>query len=62
MKKLFIPITLVAIFYGLYEQSKEKSNIYILCVCIAVFVYGIIKLSASIPSKNNEIKDEDSVE
>ena len=62
MKKLLIPITLFAIAYGLYEQSKEKSNIYILCFCIAVFMYGILRLSASIPSKNKENKEDDSAE
>lgn len=60
MKKLLLPITLFAICFGLYEQSKEKSNIFILCVCIAVFMYGILRLSDSIPSKNKENKDEDS--
>ena len=59
MKKLVIPFTLVAIIVGLYEQSKEKPNVYILCVAIAIFMYGIMRLSAKTPSKNQEEKEED---
>ena len=59
MKKLVIPFTLVAIIVGLYEQSKEKPNIYVLCITIVIFMYGIMKLSAKTPSKNQEEKDED---
>ena len=62
MKKLVIPFTLVAIIVGLYEQSKAKPNIYILCIAIVLFMYGIIKLSAKTPSKNQEKKEEDNVE
>ena len=62
MKKLVIPFTLVAIIVGLYEQSKAKPNIYILCIAIVLFMYGIMKLSAKTPSKNQEEKEEDNVE
>lgn len=62
MKKLVIPFTLVAIIVGLYEQSKEKPNIYVLCITIVIFMYGIMKLSAKTPSKNQEEKDEDDTE
>ena len=62
MKKLVIPFTLVAIIVGLYEQSKAKPNIYILCIAIAIFMYGVMKLSAKTPSKNQVEKEEDDVE
>ena len=62
MKKLVIPFTLVAIIVGLYEQSKAKPNIYILCIAIVIFMYGIMKLSAKTPSKNQEEREEDDVE
>ena len=62
MKKLVIPFTLVAIIVGLYEQSKEKPNVYVLCITIVIFMYGIIQLSAKIPSKNQEEKEEDDAE
>ena len=62
MKKLIIPFTLVAIIVGLYEQSKEKPNVYILCIAIAIFMYGVMKLSAKTPSKNQEENEQDNVE
>lgn len=62
MKKLVIPFALVAIIVGLYEQSKDKPNVYILCIAIAVFMFGIMQLSAKTPSKNQEEKDEDNVD
>ena len=46
MKKIILPIMLVAICLGLYEQTKAKPNIYILIVSIVVFMYGMMKLSA----------------
>ncbi|MEO5777611.1 MAG: hypothetical protein ABIQ27_11960 [Flavobacterium sp.] len=62
MKKLVIPFMLAAIIVGLYEQSKEKPNVYILCIAIVIFMYGVMKLSAKTPSKNQEEKEEDNVE
>lgn len=62
MKKLVIPFTLVAIIVGLYEQSKAKPNVYILCITIVVFMYGVMKVSAKIPSKNKEEKEEGHVD
>ncbi len=59
MKKLIIPFTLVAIIVGLFEQSKAKPNIYILCIAIVIFMFGIMKLSAKIPSKSQEEKEEE---
>jgi hypothetical protein len=62
MKKLVIPFTLVAIIVGLFEQSKDKPNIYVLCIAIVLFMFGIMKLSAKIPSKSQEEKKEDDAE
>ncbi len=62
MKKLVLPFTLVAIIVGLYEQSKEKPNVYVLCIAIVIFMYGIMRLSAKTPSKNQEENKEDDAE
>jgi glycerol uptake facilitator-like aquaporin len=63
MKKLVIPFMLVAIIIALYEQSKDKPNVYILCIAIVIFMFGVMQLSAKTPSKNQEEeKDEDNVE
>lgn len=62
MKKLVLPFTLVSIIVALYEQSKEKPNVYILCIAIVIFIYGIMRLSAKTPSKNQEEKEQDAAE
>ena len=56
MKKLLIPMMVIAIIIALYEQSKSDKNVYIMIVAIVIFFYGMMRLSAKTPSKN---KDED---
>ncbi|RRJ91393.1 hypothetical protein [Flavobacterium macacae] len=59
MKKLFIPIMIIAIGVALYEQSKSSPNIYIMIVAIVLFMYGMMRLTAKVPSKNEENSEED---
>lgn len=61
MKKLLLPIMIIAILIAFYEQSLEKKNVYISVVAIAVFMFGMMKLSAKTPSKNQD-KEEDNVQ
>ena len=61
MKKMLLPVMIIAIVIAFYEQSLEKKNVYILVVAIAVFMFGMMKLSAKTPSKNQE-KEEDNVQ
>ena len=60
MKKLLLPIMIIAILIAFYEQSLDKKNVYISVVAIAVFMFGMMKLSAKTPSKNQD-KEEDNV-
>jgi hypothetical protein len=60
MKKFLIPIMGMAIIVALYEQSKARPNVYITIVGIVVFMFGMMRLSAKVPSKNSE-KDKDDV-
>ena len=60
MKKFLIPMMIVAIIIAFYEETKAQKNIYIICIAIAVFMFGMMRLSAKTPSKNSE-KDEDDV-
>lgn len=62
MKNVVIPLTLVTLLIALYEQSKAKPNIYIMCVAVIIFIYGVMKLSSKTPSKNQKEKEEDNVE
>ena len=61
MKKLLLPIMIIAILFAFYEQSLEKKNVYISVVAIAVFMFGMMKLSAKTPSKNQD-KEDDNVQ
>jgi Ca2+/Na+ antiporter len=58
MKKLLIPIMVIAILIALYEQSKGDKNVYIMVIAIVIFMYGMLRLSAKTPSKNQEKDDE----
>ena len=61
MKKLLLPIMIIAILIAFYEQSSEKKNVYISVIAIAVFMFGMMKLSAKTPSKNQD-KEDDNVQ
>lgn len=62
MKKFLIPVMFVAIIVGLFEQSKDKPNIYILCVAVALFMFGMMNLSAKVPSKEEKEREEEDAE
>jgi hypothetical protein len=59
MKKILIPIMIIAIIIAFYEQSKEEKNTYIIIIAIVVFMFGMMRLSAKTPSKNQEQEGED---
>lgn len=54
-------MTLAGIF-ALYEQSKAKPNIYIMVIAIIIFMYGMMRLTAKVPSKNQDNSHEDDSE
>lgn len=59
MKSLKILIMILAISVALYEQVSEDKNIYIIIVAIAIFMYGMMQLSAKTPSKNEDKEGQD---
>jgi len=59
MKTFKILIMILAIFVAIYEQVSEEKNIYIMVIAIVVFMYGMMQLSAKIPSKNQHKEEED---
>jgi hypothetical protein len=61
MKKLVLPIMIIAILIAFYEQSLEKKNVYISVIAIGVFMFGMMKLSVKTPSKNQD-KDDGNVQ
>jgi hypothetical protein len=59
MKKLFLPLLLVAIFFAFYEQSKPNPNRYIIIISIAIFMFGMMQLMSKVPSKNEVEEEQD---
>lgn len=58
MKKIIIPIMVVAIIIALYEQGSGEKNVYVMVIAIVVFMMGMMQLSAKTPSKNQDKEDE----
>ncbi|MEM8520778.1 hypothetical protein [Flavobacterium sp. PL12] len=58
MKKFLIPIMIVAILVALYQQASAEKNVYIMVCAIAVFMFGMMQLSAKTPSKNQDKEDD----
>lgn len=58
MKKLLLPIMILAIVIAFIEQSKEDKNNYILLISFVVFMFGMMRLSAKTPSKKQENSEE----
>lgn len=54
-----ILIMAVAIGVALYEQSKPEKNVYLMVMALIVFMYGMMRLSAKTPSKNQEKEEKD---
>jgi hypothetical protein len=50
---------ILAISVALYEQVSDQKNIYVMVIAIAVFMYGMMQLSAKTPSKNQEKEEQD---
>jgi hypothetical protein len=59
MKKLFLPLVFAAMLVALYEQSTAKPNRYIMIVAIAIAMFGVLRLSAKLPSKHENKEDDD---
>lgn len=52
---------IVAIIVGFYEQTQAKPNVFVLVIAVAIFMYGVMQLSAKVPSKHSETEDEEDV-
>ena len=50
---------LIAFLIAFYEQQKANSNVYITVGAIVIFMYGMMRLSAKTPSKNQDKNEED---
>jgi uncharacterized membrane protein len=61
MKKFLIPILIIAGFFAIYEQTREKPNLYVSCVAFVVLMFSIMQLSTKVKSENDQ-KENDNVE
>jgi L-asparagine transporter-like permease len=59
MKKILIPIMIIAIIVAFFEQTSTDKNVYVTVIAIVVFMYGMMRLSAKTPSKNQDKEDKD---
>lgn len=50
---------LIAIVVAFYEQTSADKNVYVTVVAMAIFMFGMMRLSAKTPSKNQEKDEED---
>jgi preprotein translocase subunit YajC len=49
---------IIAILVAFYEQRSQDKNVYITVIAIAVFMFGMMRLSAKTPSKNQDKEEE----
>jgi hypothetical protein len=61
MKKIMIPLMVIAIGVALYEQTSEDKNVYVMVIAIVIFMMCMMRLSSKTPSKNQD-KEEDDVQ
>jgi arginine exporter protein ArgO len=59
MKKILLALMGVAILAALYEQSEPTPNIYVMAGAFAVFMYGMMRLSARTKSKSEQTNGDD---
>lgn len=58
MKKIVLLIMVVAIAVAFNQQVSKEKNVYIMVGAILVFMFGMMRLSAKTPSKNQDKKEE----
>lgn len=58
MKKIVIPILILAFGFIYWNANSEKPNVIFTVIGVAVVVLGLIKLSSKIESNHKEKEDE----
>ena len=54
MRKLFYLLIIVAFIVAFYNQRQEKPNVIITVISVVIFMFGMMKLSSKIESKNQD--------
>ena len=58
MKKFSFPIMIIAVLIAFYEVQKSEKNVYLLAIATGIFMFGMMRLSAKTPSKNQDKEEE----
>ena len=58
MKKFIFPIMIIAVLIAFYEVQKSVKNMYLLAIATGIFMFGMMRLSAKTPSKNQDKVEE----
>ncbi|QYJ67990.1 hypothetical protein [Flavobacterium litorale] len=61
MKTIYILLMFGVAFLALYEQSKQEPNTIVMISAIVLFMFGLMKLMAKVPSKHNRDNENDDV-
>ena len=59
MKKIFMLLIVAAFFVAFYNQGQEKPNLFVAVIAVVIFMFGMLKLSSKVTSKNREEEEED---
>ncbi len=54
MRKFLFVLIIVSFFIAFYNQTKEKPNVFITAIAVIVFMFGMMKFSSKLPSKNQD--------
>ena len=58
MKKISFPIMIIVVLIAFYEVQKSEKNVYLLAIATGIFMFGMMRLSAKTPSKNQDKEEE----
>jgi hypothetical protein len=49
---------IIAVLIAFYEVQKAEKNVYLLAIATGIFMFGMMRLSAKTPSKNQDKEEE----
>lgn len=58
MKKIIIPIMVIAVFFAFYTPNESNYHIYVKVGAIVILMIGVMKLMEKVPSKNQDKEDD----
>jgi uncharacterized membrane protein YcaP (DUF421 family) len=62
MKFIAVLLIFAAAFLALFEQSKSHPNVIVMVVAFVLFMAGLMRIMAKVPSRNNDQNENDDVQ